>query len=864
MFINYMLIAWYNLRRQPAFSIIKVLSLAIGLGCSILVISHVQYARSYDKHIPNWENTYRVVTHLVTGENQPLDIPGAADAYAPALKKDYAEIGLIANAISRSGFFGRGDDSSVNAYYYAEPDFIDIFGLEFVSGDAATALDEPNTVVLNETAAAKYFPGEDALDQTLTLDELTPLRVTGVYRDLPINTHIDIPMIVSIGTGRALFGPNFLAGQAWVGFGGTVTYLTLPDAQTARRINAELTLSDAQIAAAGGVTASLPAFVERNIPDRDREFAKVNQLRIELQPLADVYLSPLSGFGTNNNRAQVLVGLSIFATLILLTSCINFANLSLSQVQQRNKEIGVRKTLGAKRGQIILQFLFESLLLTFIALALVLPSVWLALPAYTALTSTNFTAATVAQNGTAWLLLAFVVATGTLSGLVPAIVLSRFEPASIIRGLAMRGRFTAWLRSGVTVVQFGFSTALVILALAIGMQIRYLNTMDIGFNKNNLIVLDSTYNPRDPTSFDYDALVNELLAHPGVEAVSKAGAPPPSTGAYNPWRLPGWGDLEYRTISHTVVGPDYFDVMGFRLLAGRWFSRDFPSELMPVQQPPAPPVPGQPPPPPPPPPPSATYGAVITRAAVTNFGFDSPEAAIGQIIMPGGSPPPPPQPGQPAQPVIDYRVIGVIEDFRLSGGLEDPTRSISVMRATEQDLRMLMLRVDPAQMENALAHIDEVWLRHRPDIPVNRTFYEQTFNDLVYQETNGISKAAFIASVITVVISAFGLYALAFYSTQRRTKEVGVRKVMGATTKKVVRLLTWDFLKPVLVASVLGCVVGYFGTAQYFEQFSAQTPIPLWLYVVVTLGTVLVAVLTVASQCYRAANADPVRSLRYE
>jgi putative ABC transport system permease protein len=834
MFLNYILIAWYNIKRHPAFSIIKVLSLAIGLGCSILVIAHVQYARSYDKHIPNWENTYRVITHLVT--DQAIDFPGSSDAYSPALKRDYPQIERIADIRQSRGFFGRGgEDASANDYYWAQSDIIPIFGLDFIAGDPTTALDEPNAVVLNASSAAKYFPGEDALGQTLTLDEQTGLRVTGVYRDLPTNTHIDLQMLVSVPTGRQLFGENFMGGNAWVGYGGTVTYLTLPNALEATNI-----------------TKDLPTFIERNIPEQQRSFARSNQLSLSLQPLGEVYLSPLAGFGTTNNRAQVLLGLSLFATLILLTSCINFANLSLSQVQQRNKEIGVRKTLGAKRWQIVVQFLSESLLLTAIALVLVLPLVWYAIPAYTALTSTNFTAATIVENGTAALLLLFVLATGLLSGLVPALALARFEPASIIRGLPLRGRFSVFLRSGVTVLQFGFSSALIVLALAIGMQIRYLNTMDLGFNKSDLLVLDSTYNPREPESFDYDAMINEFLQHPGIEAVSKAASPPPATGPYNPWHLPSFGPDEFRPVSHIVVSPEYFDVMQFRLLAGRWFSLDFPSEFLP---PPPPVVPGQPPAPPA----AATYGIVITRAAVRNFGFASPEAALGQIINIGAA-----GPAAPNQPVINHRVIGVIEDFRMSGGLEDPLRSTSIIRASLQPLRTLVLRLSPTQTDGALAHVDEVWARHRPDVPINRTFYDQTFSDLVYQETNGISKAALFASVVTIAISALGLYALAFYSTQRRTKEVGVRKVLGATTKKIIGLLTWDFLKLVLLACVLASVAGYFVTRSYFEQFSSRTDIPLWLYLAVTAGTLIVAALTVASQCYRAANADPVKSLRYE
>jgi putative ABC transport system permease protein len=431
----------------------------------------------------------------------------------------------------------------------------------------------------------------------------------------------------------------------------------------------------------------------------------------------------------------------------------------------------------------------------------------------------------------------FVIATGALSGLLPALALSRLEPAAIVKGPG-RGRFGRLLRASVTVVQFGFSTVLILLAAAILLQIRHLNTVEVGFNKNNLVVLDSTYNAQDPSGFDYGAMINELRAHPGVLAIGKSSVPPPSTGPYNPWRLPSFGPNEFRPISHVIVDEGYFDAMQFKLLAGRWFSSDHPSDFTRIAGPP---------------PPAGTTPAensiVITLAAVKNFGFESPEAALGQIITPVG-------------PL--YHVIGVIEDYRQSGGLEDPLRSTSIIRATQDPLRVLLLRVDPTQLDDALAHIDEVWARHRPDVPLNRTFFDQTFGDLVYQQTNGIAKAASFASIITVIISAMGLYALAFYSTLRRTKEVGIRKVMGATSGTIVRLLTWDFLKPVLVACVLASIAGYFVVGRYLEQFSSRTTISVWIYVAVTLATVLVAIVTVALQCLRAANADPVRSLRYE
>lgn len=819
MFRNYVLIALENLRRQPGFAAIKVLSLAIGLGCSILVILHVQYATSFDKHFPNWQNTWRLVTSLVT--DQPINFQGSSDAYAPQMRLDYPQIELIGNIRPARGFFARGDTSSANDYHWAEPDILEIFALDFVSGERAAALDEPNTVVLSTTAADKYFPGEAALGQTLTLDDQTALRVTGVYRDLPINTHLDLQMLVSVGTGRALYGPNFMGGTAWVGFGGTMTYLTLPNAREAQTISADMT-----------------GFVERNIPEQQRNFAASNQLALSLQPLGDIYLGERAGFGATNNRPQILLGLGVFALLILATSCINFANLSLAQVQQRSKEIGVRKTLGAKRRQIVVQFLFESLLLTALALMIVVPMVWLLIPVYTNLTDTNFTAATALQADSVLVLLLFVVGTGILSGLVPALSLSRFEPATIIKGVQLRGAFSRVMRSSVTVLQFGFSTTLILLALAITLQIRHLNTMEIGFDKNNLIVLDSTYDQRNPENFDYDALINELREHPGVLAVGKSSVLPPNTGPYNPWRLPGYGENEYKGVSHNIVDTGYFDAMQFELLAGRWFSEEFATDIMSFNgpQPAAADTP--------------VRGVVITRYAASNFGFESPQAALDQIFL---------APGE-----FQYRVVGVIEDFRQSGGLEDVLQSTSILRASRDPLRVLLLRIDPAQLNGALAHIDEVWARHRPDTPINRTFYDQTFNDLVYAQTNGIAKAAGFASIITIVISAFGLYALAYYSTQRRTKEVGIRKVMGATTHKIVALLTWDFLKPVLVACALAMVAGYFAIDSYFQQFSSRVSITPPLYLAVVLLTVAVAILTVAFRCHRAANADPVKSLRYE
>jgi putative ABC transport system permease protein len=830
MLLNYLLVTLYNLRRQPVFSAVKVLSLAIGLGCSILVIMHVQYARSYDKHFPNWENTYRVVTSITLDYRMNTEMTN--DAAPHKMRLDYPQIEHLA-MIRPVGqeFSRRGGEASFQAFVFADSEFIAIFAPEFISGDPATALDEPFSMVLDETTARKYFGEEEALGQTLTTAQYD-LKVTGVIRDMPKNTHFPFQVLMSLATGRQTAGETFMNNNGWNGFGGTRTYISVADK-----------------AAADEISADLPAFMERNLPDDQKGYAQRTDQQLYLEPLGDIYLSPRQGFGqSTNNRGKIITGLALFAGLILLTSCINFANLSFSQIRQRGKEIGIRKTLGAKRHDIVLQFLLESLLLTVFALCLALPLVWVAVPAYTALTGTNFTIADAANGSSIVTLVAFVLATGLFSGLFPALSLARHDPATVIKGVAPASEFKRLARSGVTVVQFGFSTALILLAIAITLQIRHLNTMDVGFNKDDLVLLTSTYNATNPDAFNYEGMVNELRQHPGIAAVSRASAAPPSVGGLNPWRLPAWAPEESRSVQHIVVDENYLDAMQLRLLAGRWFSPDFPADFFPI----ATPVPGQPTVPPELPP---LMGVVITRTAAMSYGLGTPEEALDKQFLHGGGPN---GPG-------NYRVIGVVEDFRMTGGLEDPLSSIMMIRGAQSPaLSALLLRIDPAQTVAALAHVDAVWEKYRPDVAIDRRFFQQTYNDIVDRETRGINIAAIFASLISILISTFGLYALAFYSTQRRTKEVGVRKVLGATSKKVIRLLTWDFLKPVLVACVLASVGGYYAIAFYFQQFSSRTEVPWLLYFAVTAGTLLVAALTVATQCYRAANADPVKSLRYE
>ncbi|MDO9520628.1 MAG: ABC transporter permease [Pseudohongiella sp.] len=817
MFYNYLIVALRNLRKQPGFTAIKVLSLSLGLVCSILVLMHVQYTSSYDKHFDNWQNIYRVVTSLTT--DQRIASSWAAEAIYNPLLQDYGQIEKSSKINNlASGLFAYGDISAPNAYTWVDPEFLQIFSFDFIRGDAATALTDPNTVVLTQSTATKYFGQEDPFGKILNFESQTDLRVTGVIRDLPTNTHINIEMIIGSPTGRQIAGENFMNGANWAAFNGTMLYLVIPDPASVEAIRADF-----------------PAFIERNVPDAQRNFLMGMEPELDLEPLASIHLSPRDGFAApDNSRTIVLAGLVAFAGLILLSSCINFANLSLSQMQQRGKETGVRKTLGATRSDLLTQFLVESLLLTLIALVVALPVIFLSTGPYTALTGSGFTFASMFGSTQILVIVVFVLLTGLLSGLIPALRMSKFAPTAAISGKRDGGKASRLVRSGLTVIQFSFAVVLVMLAIAITLQVRYLNEVDIGFNRSNLLVLDAMYNPRNPEQFNYNALVNDLRQHPGVLTVGKSQQRPPSNGGYNPWRHSSWPAEEMRVTSHLGVDENYVEAMQLQLLAGRNFSQEFPADFMPNGQPDL----------------EHAYGALVTPAAVRNFSLGSNEDAIGQILVFSGA--------------LRFRVVGVINEFRLSGGLEDTLRSTSVLRATNQPMGTLLIRIDPAQRDSALNHIDSVWATHRPNVPISREFYEQSFNQQIYEETNGINRAAQFSAIITILIAAMGLYALAYYSTQRRTKEIGVRKVLGASARSIVELLSLDFIKPVIIACLFASVLAYFVTSFYFNQFSAQASLSPVIYVLVVAGMILLSLLTVAAQCIKTAKSDPVTSLRSE
>ncbi len=819
---NYLRSALRQFKTYPIYSAIKTLSLALGLGCSTLVILHFYYATSYDKHFDSWQNIYRLVTSsTVPDGSERRDNDRAMEAMVPLLMQDYPQIDYIAKARPSNGVFSRDGENLTNEFYWVDSEFLSIFSLDFVRADSDVPLLEPNSIILDESTARKHFGESSPIGETLTLNNDLDLRVTAVYRELPNNTHLQIPAMISTTTARQYLGPDFMNGTGWLNMTPTLIYL---------RINDPIQIES--------VSADLNNFLMRHADEQSRPTIDQFELSLSMQPLADIHLSSRGIRDNARGPAQVLQGLSVFAFLILLTSCINFANLSIAQFQQRMKEVGLRRTIGATRRQVTEQFLTESMIATAVAFLIGLAFVSVMLPMYNNLTATEFSEKDLLNaTGVASMLL-LVLLTGLVSGLLPAFVLSGLSPSNIVKGAGMRfqgagAQFGSFFRSVITVLQFSLATVLIALSIAIYMQIDHLQEFEAGFDRENLVILNSflNFDPNNSVGFAED-VPDELLQHPSIIAVGGSLYPPLGRDN-NPWTRPGWGPNESINVGHIAVGENYIPAYGMEVIVGRNFSSQIPSEFT------SSPRPGE----------NNVYAAIIAETTAADFGFSEPATALDEIIQLGG---------------IDYRIVGVIKDFHFAGGLESERNQVGILRAYNGPMGALAVRLDSAQADSALAHIDAVWKSRRPNTPVNRSFFSETFDNLVFQRTNEIGQASLFSSLVTICIAVMGLFGLAYYYTQRRTKEVGIRKVLGASVEKLVLMLSKAFLTPVAWAVLIAAPITWYLVTDYYSGFSSRANFSLEHYLIIVFGIGFLALVTTASQGYRAAQSNPAGLLRNE
>lgn len=795
MLTNYLKVAVRNLRRHKGYTFINVTGLAVGMTCCLLIMLFVRDEISYDRFHENADRTYRVVSDWGN-----FSIPSTNPPVIVRMRTDFPEItfGLLQPFDALMEY--EDVQFKEDRIYFANPEVFEVFSMDLVRGDVETVLAEPFKVVLTEETAQKYFGEANPVGETLLVDNQFEVEVTGVIKAMPENSHFRFDFLASWATLEAVF--NFSESTNW-GNNSYYTYLLLPEGYAPETFEEQL-----------------PDFIERHAGEH------WNGAELSLQALTDIHLHSHHNMELepNSNVAYVYI-FSIIAAFILLVACVNFMNLATARSAERAKEVGVRKAVGAQRGQLVQQFLAESVLMAFCALVLSVALTALALPAFRALSGKAIALSVLDDGFTLMAFFSITMLVGVLAGSYPAFVLSAFRPVLVLKGAFQGNGRGALLRKGLVVFQFAISVCLIVGTLVVYNQLEYLQTANLGFDKEQVVVVPL---PESEAILDqYVSFKETLLQQAGFMHVGIAseGLPSELLNGHRT-RLDGLEDEESVVHTRTVaVGHGFFEALGVEMEAGRSFSLDYPTD-------------------------SAAF--ILNAAAAQLLQETAPDriasldAAVGQTIRLGG------QPGQ---------LIGITEDFNMSSLHEEIEPIIFFFRPRWYD--NLLFRVQPGQYTQAMANLENTWQQFYPEWPFEYRFADQAF-DAQYRVEERLGQIFSIFSLLAIFIACLGLFGLASFTAEQRTKEIGVRKVLGASVGGIVVLLSKDFARLVGIAFVVAVPVAYLAMDRWLNDFAYRIDIGINTFVVAGILALVIAVLTVSYQSIKSALANPVKSLRYE
>jgi putative ABC transport system permease protein len=817
MFKNYLITGWRNILRSKGFSLLNIAGLAVGLAVCLLILLYVRAETSYDAYHTHVDRIYRVQNAWLKPDGSIQgEFATLAPSFAILLRNDFPEIERLARTWNPNGLVVKAGEKTFTEerFFFAEPEIFDILALPFVQGDPATALKDVGGIVLSRTTARRYFGDADPMGLSLILPSQNNLefRVTGIMEDTPRLSHIHFDFLASYITLKGRFGS------------GDSDYFLGP-----RNFSDNVTSVYVRLAARGGgpaLQAKIPDFLDRHFPARKDEqgrLVKVSEsVTLHVQKVKDIHLyaHTRSDFEPAGDYRTVRLFTAI-ALFILAIACVNFVNLSTARGIKRAKEVGLRKVVGAARRTLAAQFLGESFLITFLALLLAIALVMLALPAYGRFVDHPFGAASLFSPVGLTLLLVGFLLTGLAAGIYPALYLAAFRPSTILRGELTRGRGGAALRKSLVVFQFAISIALIFAVTVIARQTRFLRTADLGYARDNIICV-----PVEPAvSRRWTDLKAALLREPAVLSATLSKRAPAGRLLDSPGF---WAEVDGERIQsafgmpHNRVEQDFFKTYGMTLVAGRDFSEDIPTD--------------------------AAEAFILNETAVRRLGIKSPEAALGMSF------------GTFA-PDRTGRVIGVVRDFNYES-LHRAVVPIVTYIAPNQ-ANTLSLRIAPGSLAKVVRHVQSVFDSINPAGPVKYDFLSERLAAL-YRSEERAMKMFFFFSLLAIGVGCLGLFGLASFSAERRTKEIGVRKVLGASAPAIAGLLSREFVRWVVVANVVAWPVAAFGMHRWLQGFAYRVPLGIAPFVLSAMLALVVALMTVSYQAVRSALSDPVKSLRYE
>ncbi|MEM1094553.1 MAG: ABC transporter permease [Bacteroidota bacterium] len=795
---HYLTIARRTLAKRKGYTFINITGLAVGLAGCLLMVLFVQDELSYDRFHTGADQMYRVAFDAQAA-NAPRDRFAVTSLpIGIELRENYPEVEAVVRMTTTQGRMQVGEQAFFeDDALVAEASFFDVFDFPLVAGDASQALAAPRSVVLSASMAEKLYGSVDQAMGASVQHEDSLFTVTGVMADWPANSHMQADYLISATT-MPIFRVEDDNSWLSVRF---FTYLRLKPGTDADAFEAKIT-----------------GMVEENYR------AVLDQIGLQtwlyLQPVPDIYLhsARTAEIGPTSNIAYVYV-FSAVALFLLLIACINFMNLSTARSMERAKEVGVRKALGSRRSALVWQFLSESVVLSVLALVLAAVLLVALLPAFNSLSGKTLGLMQLVQPWFVASLIGLTLVVGLLAGAYPALMLSGFEPLAILRGRFRSTRSGARLRQGLVVFQFALSVALIIATGVVYKQLAFMQSQNLGFTDEQVVLVDSGDNAAALTQ-QVESVKDEYRRDPAVVALSASVHVPGQDMFAQIVGPEGLAEGETRRAGVIMVDNDYIETYEVDVVAGRDFDDAFETD--------------------------AAQAIMINEAAVLNFGFGTPEEAIGKLVNTGAD---------------ERTVVGVVGDYHhlsLQQAIEPMILVPSMM-----GYGMLSLRIRPENLEATLVRLEQTWTQLFPEAPFAYTFLDDAFAEQ-YTAEQRLMRVFSVFAGLAIVIACLGLFGLAAFTAEQRTKEIGVRKVLGASVGGIVLLLSRQFTVLVLVGFAVAAPLAYFAMNRWLETFPYATSMGVGLFVGAAVLAVLVAFSTVAYQAIRAALIDPVRALRYE
>lgn len=806
---HYLKITFRNFIRHPSYSLINLIGLFVGLTCCILILAFVRYEFSFDRYHEHADDIYRILSET-TINGVSSEAATCPMRFAPTLVNDFPEVKQAARITPtvRRSFIYEDKHFFESDVYYADQAIFDIFSFELIEGDPATALEAPYTMVITESTARKYFGGGSPVGKIINWDNKSDYAITGVVRDPPPNSHFRFTVLASFNT---FFKYDPRLAEYWWGWN-VPTYLLLQEGTEYKSLEKKFA-----------------QFNEKYLGEVLETRGIIMTNRLEPLKKIHLYSSVSGGLGGTGNIKVVYAFLSI-ATLILLIACINFINLTTSRFTNRAKEVGLKKTMGAGRRLLIAQFFSESAIYGFLALVIAMILARLLLPFFN-----NLSEREIALNyiGLPWLtitLVTLLVLVTAISGFYPSLFLSRFSPINVLKGRIIPGAKTVFLRSALVVFQFTVSIFLIIFTFIILDQQRFMRNKELGFKKDNVLVVALQ---NESVRFSLESFKEELNKINGVLGTGATSMVPGEMYLFTTTIYPeGFTADQTITIQNFLVDYGYFDAIGIEMVRGRGFSADITTDH--------------------------SNGIVINESAAKAFQWEAP---IGKKVNVASS-----LENNQTQ-TTQWEIIGVCKDFhnRSLYSLISPLfiNYISNEGPIENRPRRLVVKLDGKDMMNTIERIEEKWEEFFPEIPFYSFFLDE-FYDSQHRAEEKLGKIFTVFSLLAIFIACLGLFSLTAYTTEQKTKEIGIRKVLGSTARAVVFLFSKQYLRLIGISNLIALPVAISVVRRWLQNYPYSPDLTLSPFIITVLVIFLLGFLTMIYHSAKAALINPAETLKYE